>query len=69
MIRTEVVRENVPDALVRPCPPRWRKAGGPVATGDFVERGDHNEAALAACAAQVDSIRKWNDGIPRGSNG
>ena len=31
-------------------------------TGDFVTRGDRNEASLRACAAQVDGIRAWDRG-------
>lgn len=55
-----VVRESVPAALVRPCPPRQRKPL--VTTGDIVNRLTYTEGALATCAAQVDGIAKWNAG-------
>ncbi|NGO50410.1 Rz1-like lysis system protein LysC [Allomesorhizobium camelthorni] len=54
-----VIRETVPAALVRPCPPKSRK---PLATtGDLVNRLTYTEGALATCSAQVDGIRKWNE--------
>lgn len=60
VVQSQVLKERVPDALLRPCPKPWSKAGGPRTTEDFVNRGDVNQAALASCAAQVDGIRKWN---------
>lgn len=54
-----VVRESVPAALVRPCPPRQRKPL--VTTGDIVNRLIYTEGALATCAAQVDGVRAWNE--------
>lgn len=59
MVRTEIVRDKLPDALLAPVPPAWSK---PVkTTGDFIERGDQDAAALRVCRAQVDAIRKWSD--------
>ena len=56
--KTVVVKEKVPAALIKPCPPAYRK---PITTtGGFVEQGDHNAAALATCSAQVDGIRAWD---------
>ena len=55
-----VVRESVPAALVRPCPPGQRKPL--VTTGDIINRLTYTEAALATCSAQVDGIRAWNEG-------
>ena len=53
-----MVKEKVPAALIKPCPPPYRK---PIeTTGGFIERGDQNEAALATCSAQVDGIRAWD---------
>lgn len=58
VVKSEVVRLKVPSALTRPCP---KKYTGPIrVTQDFITRGDHNEAALATCAAQVAGIAKWN---------
>ena len=60
IVETRLIREKVPDTLTRPCPKPY---AGPIAkTGDFVSRGDHNEAALATCSAQVDGVREWNRG-------
>lgn len=60
IVETRVIRENVPENLTRKCPEKY---AGPVEkTGDFVARGDHNEAALATCSAQVDGVREWNRG-------
>jgi hypothetical protein len=53
----------VPAALLNPVPPGWR--GTIRTTGDFVARGDQDEAALRVCRAQVDGIRKWNDTLGR----
>lgn len=59
IVQTELVREPIPAALVRPCQGPWNK---PVRiTGDFVQRGDVNEAALRKCAAQVEAIKKWDE--------
>lgn len=59
IVQSEIVREPIPTALIRPCPEAWNK---PVKiTGDFVQRGDVNEAALRKCAAQVEAIRKWDE--------
>ena len=56
----QVIRETVPAALVRPCPPKQR---GPLkATSDIVNRLTYTEGALAACSAQVDGVRAWNEG-------
>lgn len=60
IVETRLIREKVPDTLTRPCPKAY---AGPIEkTGDFVARGDHNEAALATCSAQVDGVREWNRG-------
>lgn len=56
----EVVREKVPAALVRPCPPKQR--GSLKANADIVNRLTYTEGALATCAAQVDGVRAWNEG-------
>jgi hypothetical protein len=56
----QIIKEKVPAALLRPCPKPW--AGAIRTTGDFVTRGDRNEASLRACAAQVDGIRAWDRG-------
>lgn len=56
--KTVVVKERVPAALLKPCPAPYHK---PIErTGHFIERGDHNEDALATCSAQVDGIRVWD---------
>lgn len=60
VVKPSVTQAKVPAALLRPCPKRWRKAGGPATVQDFVQRGDTNEAALGVCSAQVDAIRKWD---------
>ena len=58
VVKTVVVKERIPAALIKPCPPPYRK---PIeTTGGFIERGDQNEAALATCSAQVDGIRAWD---------
>jgi hypothetical protein len=54
----EIIKERVPAVLLRPCPPAWH--GTIRTTGDFVERGDTNEAALKVCSAQVEGTRKWD---------
>ena len=59
IVQNEIVREPIPSALLLDCPKGWTK---PVKiTGDFVQRGDVNEAALRKCAAQVEAIRKWDE--------
>lgn len=55
-----VIRESVPAALLRPCPPKQRKPL--VTTADVVSRLTYTEAALSTCAAQIDGIRQWNAG-------
>jgi hypothetical protein len=60
VVRTEIVRPKLPAALLAPCPPGWSKAGGPATTGDFVERGDVDEAGLACREVRLAGIRKWN---------
>lgn len=57
---TAVIREEVPAALLRPCPPKQRKPL--VTTADIVNRLTYTEGALATCAAQVDGVRAWNEG-------
>jgi len=52
----------VPAALLAPVPAPWR--GNIRTTGDFVQRGDQDAAALRVCTAQIDAIRTWNDGTP-----
>jgi hypothetical protein len=56
----EIIKEKVPASLIADPPAGWR--GTIRTTGDFVERGDRNEAALRVCRAQIDGIRKWNAG-------
>lgn len=46
-----------PETLLTECPPPYRKPI--VTTGDLVAAKNTAEAALAACSAQVDSLRKW----------
>lgn len=53
-------RDKVPAALTKPCPPKSRKPL--VTTGDIVNRLIYTEGALATCAAQVDGVRRWNEG-------
>lgn len=56
----EVIREAVPAALIKACPPKQR---GPLkTTGDVVNRLTYTEGALATCTAQVDGVRAWNEG-------
>lgn len=56
----EVIREAVPAALTKACPPKQR---GPLkTTGDVVNRLTYTEGALATCTAQVDGVRAWNEG-------
>lgn len=54
-----VIRERVPAALLRPCPPKSRMLLA--TTGDLVNRLTYTEGALATCSAQVDGIRRWNE--------
>lgn len=63
VVRTEVIQKKIPPALLAPCPPAWSKAGGPATTGDFVERGDVNEAGIKCRDAALAGIRKWNHGL------
>lgn len=59
LVQTEIVRDRVPAALLKACPTAYSK---PIkVTGDFVARGDVNEAALRKCAAQVAAIKKWDE--------
>lgn len=58
IVKTEVVKDRVPGALLKPCPKEYSKEIQ--VTGDFVARGDTNAAGLKTCSAQVDSIRKWD---------
>ncbi|TIR33264.1 MAG: hypothetical protein E5X35_11390 [Mesorhizobium sp.] len=60
--KTVTIKERVPAALLRPCPGKWRKAGGPATTEDFIVRGDVNGAGLDTCAAQVAKIAAWDKG-------
>lgn len=57
VVKTVVVKEKVPAALIKPCPPAYRK---PITMTGDCRRGDHNAAALATCSAQVDGIRAWD---------
>lgn len=62
LVVTKSVKARIPVAMLRPCEAAWRKAGGPATVQDFVSRGDHNEAALNACAAKVRKIAQWDAG-------
>lgn len=57
---TAIIREEVPAALLHPCPPKQRKPL--VTTADIVNRLTYTEGALATCAAQVDGVRAWSEG-------
>lgn len=59
---TTIIRDEVPAALLRPCPPRQRKPL--VTTADIVNRLTYTEGGLAICSAQVDGIRKWSEAQP-----
>lgn len=54
------VERRIPAPLKRKPPAIWSKAGGPQVTGDFIERGDVNEAGLRVCSAQVNKIIEWD---------
>ncbi|TIW11306.1 MAG: hypothetical protein E5V66_14170 [Mesorhizobium sp.] len=54
------IERHLPDALKRKPPAVWSKPGGPQVTGDFIERGDVNEAGLRVCTAQVGKIIDWD---------
>ncbi|MER8964475.1 hypothetical protein NKI25_01925 [Mesorhizobium sp. M0808] len=54
------VKERIPPAFLIPCPPNWRKLGGPAVAGDFVERGDVNGAARDVCAARLAKVADWD---------
>lgn len=59
LVETQIVRDKVPAALLKACPSAFNK---PIRiTGDFIKRGDVNEAALKKCAAQVAAIKKWDE--------
>jgi poly-gamma-glutamate capsule biosynthesis protein CapA/YwtB (metallophosphatase superfamily) len=53
------VKQRLPWDLVKPCPRPLNKSAS--TTGVIVERLQHAEAALAACSAQVDGARVWNE--------
>ena len=56
----QVIREQVPTALTRPCPKKQR---GPLnTTADIVNRLIYTEGALDTCSVQVDGVRAWNEG-------
>lgn len=59
VVQKEFVRAAVPPALITPCDREWRKAVR--VTGDFIVRGDHNEAALKNCAAKIEGVRRWSN--------
>lgn len=59
---TTIIRDEVPAALLRPCPPKQRKPL--VTTADIVNRLTYTEGALATCTAQVDGIREWSEAQP-----
>lgn len=60
VVKPTVLKAKVPAALIAPCPKpdrrKWKT------TRDIVNTANANGAALATCAAQVDGVRKWNDG-------
>lgn len=56
----KLVKVHVPAAFLVKCPPADRRPWN--TTRDIVGTASTNAAALATCAAQVDSIRKWSEG-------
>lgn len=62
VVKYVIVERHIPAPLKRKPPAIWSKPGGPAVTGDFIERGDVNEAGLRVCTAQVDKINKWDAG-------
>ena len=62
LVRTEIVKPEIPTALLSPCPAAWSKKGGPETVGDFVKRGDVNAAGLKCREAKLAGIRKWQKG-------
>lgn len=59
LIQNELIKGQVPPALLKDCPKPWGKEIR--ITEDFIKRGDVNEAALRKCAAQIAAIRKWDE--------
>ena len=55
----QVIHDQVPGALTRPCPPKRR--GHLRTTADIVNRLTYTEGALDTCSAQVDGVRAWNE--------
>ncbi|WP_404801293.1 Rz1-like lysis system protein LysC [Aminobacter niigataensis] len=64
---TRTVKQRLPWDLVKPCPKPLDKSAA--TTGVIVERVQHAEAALASCSAQVDGVRKWNEGRSEATRG
>jgi hypothetical protein len=56
----QMIREQVPAALTRPCPKKRR--GKLNTTADIVNRLTYTEGALDTCSAQVDGVRAWSEG-------
>ncbi len=60
VVRPEMVKAQVPEALIVPCPPpdkrQWRT------TRDILATADANEVALKTCSAQVEGVRAWSEG-------
>lgn len=59
-MRPELVKVQVPAALMVPCPApdkrQWRT------TRDIVATADADAAALRTCSAQVEGVRAWSEG-------
>lgn len=62
IVEQRFVERHIPSTLKRPCPPIWKKAGGPEVVGDLIDRGDVNEAGLRICAARMNKIIVWDKG-------
>lgn len=62
VIEQRFVERHIPASLKRPCPKIWSKPGGPAVTGDYVDKGDVNEAGLRICSARMNKIIAWDKG-------
>lgn len=63
VVKSRTIKLEIPAALLAPtCPKVWVKDGGPATTGDFVKRGDVNEAGVKCREAKLAGIRKWQKG-------
>lgn len=59
VVAPKAIVRHVPAALTQPCPPADRRPWK--TTADIVASSNANEAALRACAAQVDGVRQWDE--------